>query len=522
MGTSNTRLSPRQKMINLMYIVLMAMLALNVSSDVLDGFTQVKEGLSNTNEDIEQRNASIMRALEAFSIQNPEKGTPWFQKALEVRKQTGDLYTMIDSLKSLIVIEADGYGANPDSMINRENLEAASAIMLDPVTLRGSNLRQSIDSYRDYVTSLIGDSLKRQSISRSLSTASVQRPGQLGKQLWEEYKFDNQPAIAAVTLLTKLQNDIKFAEGEALQNLYASVDAGDVRVNELNAFVIPDSRYVMRGGKYRAQIVLAAIDTTQRPTVFINGTRLGNDRGLYEVGTGSTGDFTYKGYLQVPHGDGTFSEYNFSSSYTVMEPSATVSATMMNVLYAGIDNPIAISVPGVDNSGVSASMSNGTLTRSGSGWVARPAKIGEEATITVTASVDGQSLNVGSTTFRVRKLPDPTPFIRYTDSQGASANYMGGGRGLPKGAIVQSAGLGAAIDDGILNIPFKVTGFETIFFDSMGNAMPEKSDGAAFSERQRQRIKGLKPRSRFFITRVQATGPDGITRELSPIEVLVQ
>ena len=108
MGASNSRLSPRQKMINLMYIVLMAMLALNVSSDVLDGFTQVKDGLVRTNDNIEQRNASIIGALEEFSLQNPEKGLSWFQKGLEVRQKTTEIYNLVDSLKVQIVKKVDG------------------------------------------------------------------------------------------------------------------------------------------------------------------------------------------------------------------------------------------------------------------------------------------------------------------------------------------------------------------------------------------------------------------------------
>ncbi len=521
MGTSNNRLSPRQKMINLMYIVLMAMLALNVSSDVLNGFSQVKDGLATTNENIEQRNASIIGALEAFSHTNPEKGLPWFNKALEVRRMTNDIYTTVDSLKQLIVIRADGDDGNVDDIVNREDLDAAAAVMLDPSNNRGSILRHNIDSYREYITSIVNDPVKSSSIKRSLSTEPVQRKGEIGQVSWEEYKFDNQPVVAAITLLTKLQNDIKFAEGEALQTLLANVDAGDVRVNELNAFVIPNSRNVMRGSKYSANIVLAAVDTTQRPNVFINGRQLPNDRGIYEIVTTATGNFDYKGYLEVPHGDGTVTRHEFQSAYTVMEPSATISATMMNVLYAGIDNPISISVPGVDNSGVSASMTNGSLTRSGDHWVARPAKIGENAKITVTASIDGQSLSVGTTEFRVRKLPDPSPFIRYTDAQGNPATYTGGGRGLPKAVIASAPGLGAAIDDGVLNIPFEVVSFETLFFDSMGNAMPEVSDGANFSPRQKSRFKSLKRGQRFFISRVKAKGPDGITRDISPIEVIV-
>lgn len=124
MSTSNNRLSPRQKMINLMYIVLTAMLALNVSSDVLNGFTQVEEGLTRTNTNVEQRNQAILNTLEAFAMQNPDKGQRWYDKALEVRRNTGALYHKIDSLKLLIVKEADGAGADVDNILNRDNLDA--------------------------------------------------------------------------------------------------------------------------------------------------------------------------------------------------------------------------------------------------------------------------------------------------------------------------------------------------------------------------------------------------------------
>jgi len=521
MGSNNTRLSPRQKMINLMYIVLTAMLALNVSSDVLNGFTQVEEGLKRTNSNVEERNAGILSSLEAFAAQNPDKGRRWFDKATEVRRVTAGLYNRIDSLKRLIVIAADGSDGDVDDIQNRDNLEAASVVMLSANKRRGAALRRDLDGYRTYIASLITDTIKRASIEKSLSTAPVLRQGTLGKQSWEELKFDNQPVVAAVTLLTKLQNDVKFAEGEALQNLLANVDAGDVRVNELNAFVIPQSRFVMRGGKYSANIVLAAVDTTARPEVYVNGAKLPNDMGLYEVNPGATGNFDYKGYLEVPHGDGTVTRHPFESSYTVIEPTATVSATMMNVLYAGIDNPISISVPGVPTGKVSASMTNGTLTRKGDHWVAHPQKVGDEAVVSVSAEMDGRSMRMAQTKFRVRKLPDPTPYIAYKDAQGNTAHYKGGGRGLSKSLLLAAPGIEAAIDDDLLNIAFKVLSFETVFFDSMGNAIPEVSNGAQFSQRQKDSFRRLSRGKRFYISRVKAVGPDGITRDLAPIEVIV-
>lgn len=520
MGANNSRLSPRQKMINLMYIVLTAMLALNVSSDVLDGFTQVHEGLSRTNDNVAQRNEVLYRQLEAFTALNPDKGQAWLDKATQVRLATEQIINLVDSLKLEIVHEADGPEGDPDNLLNREDLEAAAVVMLAPGNPPGERLRHRIDTYRDFISTFVPDSLKQANIANMLSTAPVKRAGTLTPQTWEEAKFDQQPVVAALTLLTKLQSDILYAEGEALSMIYSQVDAGDVRVNELQAYVMPQSRMVMRGGKYSANIVLAAVDTTARPTVYVQGKPLANDRGLYELTPTQTGTFSYSGFIEVTHGDGSVTRHPYESSYTVIEPMATVSATMMNVLYGGIDNPISISVPGVAMSDISATMSNGSLTRSGDHWVARPAAVGKDATVTVTANMDGRQVQMAQTTFRVRKLPDPTPFITFADAQGNSDRYRGG-KPFAKTLLLKAPGLEAAIDDGLLNTPFKVVSFETVFFDSMGNAIPEVSDGPNFSARQKQSFQRLQRGKRFYISRIKAVGPDGITRDLSPMEVII-
>ena len=276
----------------------------------------------------------------------------------------------------------------------------------------------------------------------------------------------------------------------------------------------------MRGGKYEANIVLAAVDTTQRPQIFIDGRELQGSDGIYQVGTSSTGVFDYKGWLEVTNPDGSTTREDFSSSYTVIEPMATVSATMMNVLYAGIDNPISISVPGVAMNDISATMTNGTLTRKGDEWVARPQTVGSEATVTVTATMDGSPVTMAATKFRVRKLPDPTPFIAFKDAQGNTDHYRGG-KPFAKALLLASPGLEAAIDDGLLDTPFTVESFETVFFDSGGNALLEVSAGSQFSPRQKQQFQRLTRGKRFFISRIRAKGPDGLTRDLSPMEVIV-
>ena len=516
-GNNVTKMSPRQRMINLMYIVLTAMLALNVSSDVLNGFSQVHDSLSRTNRTMTAKNEIQFSYLKDLYEQNPAKAGPWFAKGEELISMSSSLYSTIDSLKTEIAKQADGKKGDFNNLINQDDLEAAAVVMLNPSTNSGMLLRQKIEQYRDYVTSLIPDTLRRRAVMEMLSTTANPRQGTVGEMTWEEVNFDNMPAIASITMLAKIQNDIRQAESEALTNLISNVDIGDIRVNELSAYVIPHSTMLMRGGTYSADIVLAAIDTTQRPQIYIGGNKLNGN--LYQFTAGATGSHEYSGYIEVPRPDGTMERHPFSSSYTVIEPMATISPTMMNVLYAGIDNPISISVPGVPMNAVQATMTNGTLSRSGDTWIARPGKVGSEAEISVSATLDGRSQNVGSMKFRVRKLPDPTPYIAIKGADGAITHYKGTPKRISKAQLMNSTGLGAAIDDDILNVSYQVLSFSMIFFDSMGNAIPENSNGAAFSSRQLDKIKQLKPGKSFFISNVKATGPDGITRDISPMEV---
>ena len=519
---SLAKMSPRQKMINLMYIVLTAMLALNVSNDVLNGFSQVEEGLKRSNRTITARNMQIMAQLQAFYNKDPKNGLPLLNSGNEVRNATDSLYYYIDSLKVMIVKAADGPQGNVDNIQNRDNLDAANVVMLDPTTRRGTDLRMRINRFKNFMAKYLDDPDKLRNLEAALSTEPFKVKDDISNKTWEETLFENMPTVAAISLLSKLQNDVRYAEGEVLNHLLTltNTDLSQLKVNWIDAFVIPQSRVVMRGSKYQSQIVLAATDSTQRPTVYVNGARLSNNKGLYEVTTSSSGTFDYSGYIEVVGRDGVVYKRDFKSSYTVIDPIATVSATMMNVFYAGIDNPVSISVPGIGNGTVSASMTNGTLTKSGDGWIARPTQVGAECAISVSVDVDGVRTNVGTTTFKVRKLPDPTAYIAYHDAEGNVARYKGS-RPFPKGTLLNTSGIHAAIDDGLLNIEFSVVSFETIVFDSMGNAIPEVSAGSSFSERQKNSFRRLQRGKRFYISRIRAKGPDGITRDLSPMEVII-
>ena len=507
--------SPRQKMINLMYVVLMAMLALNVSSDVLSGFSLVEESLNRSTQNATQTNEGIYATFEEQMKANPTKVREWYEKAQAVREISSKLYNLAEELKVSIVKESDGEEGDIHNVKNRENLEAATHVMLAPGTGRGKELYEAINQYREAILKMVTDEQQQRVIASNLSTEVPQKGLQMGKN-WQEYMFENMPTAAAVTLLTKLQNDVRYAEGEVLHNLSGNIDVKDIRVNELNAYVIPRSQTVVQGGKFSAQIIMAAVDTTNRPTIYVGGKEFKNEHGIYETVCGSTGDFTLKGYIEMLNGSGERVKRDFEQKYTVVAPSATVSADIMNVLYAGYDNPMSVSVPGVPINQVNLTMTGGSLTSKGNGkYVARPTNVGGEAVFTVTAQTEGRTQEMGKFSYRVRKLPDPTAFIMDGD------NMFKGGK-LSKQALMNATKVSAAIDDGLLNIPFTVKGFEATFYDNMGNAVPLVSNDANFTDRQKSMIRSLGRGKRFYLSRIRAIGPDGVERTLNgSMEIIV-
>ncbi len=513
-GSSGNR--NRQKMINLMYLVFIAMVALNVSSEVLSGFVLVERSLTHTIEGSQQSNDNIMKGLSTAYAKNPSKAEPWYRKGLALTAYADSLYNEIDQLRLLIAQEADGKDANPNDVARKDDMNAPTTVMLNPLTRRGAKLRESIDAFRTYTTQMVRSDSRREHISEMLSTESA------GGLSWEQQIFENIPTIASLTMLTKLQSDIRSVEGDVLSDLVQNIDSGDLRVNKIAAQVIPRSQLVMQGSQYEASIVLSSYDSTRVPKIVVNGTTLPESAGgIYRVTASKAGTFPISGYIETELPDGTAVKQPFQSEYYVTEPFATVAPTMMNVLYAGINNPISIAVPGVPSQNVTATMTNGTLTRQGNGWVAKPAKIGTPAVITVMAKqADGRSTKMAETSLRVRALPDPLPYIQYTDANGATKRFKGGR--IAKRDLLTANGIGAAIDDDLLDVPYQVVRFQLLFFDSVGGVIPEVSNGPTFSTRQRDKIRNMAKGKRFFVSEVIARGPDGIERQIPAIEVIVR
>ena len=279
-------------------------------------------------------------------------------------------------------------------------------------------------------------------------------------------------------------------------------------------------------------MLMAAIDSTQQPQVYVNGQLVHSNK--ITLKAGAPGKHTISGYMLIKDLAGNVIRRNFAQDYWVtggpkpesyispdgmqktpaFEGMATIAADLMNVLYAGFDNPITISIPNTGQNEIQASMSGGALVSRGGGrFVARPTSVGNPVTISVSA----KGRKIGEYKFRVRRLPDPAPYIA-----------MGGDRfksgSLSKAALMSASGIHAAIDDGLLDIPFTVTSFRTVFFDNMGNAVPLASNGSQFSAQQKEQFRHLSRNKRFYITNVIVHGPDGTTRTLNGrnMEVIVQ
>lgn len=335
----------------------------------------------------------------------------------------------------------------------------------------------------------------------ALNTPTEEELGVKGKSLMEKVKRSllDEPRKG-----DEKKKDVKLVE---------------LNVSEMDAFVIPEKTTLYAGERFNSHVVMAAVDSTQRPEIYVNGSRLQAADGRYSFTAGGVGEHRFSGYILMKGKDGEEIRRNFSQKYTVLPVpnTATVAADLMNVLYAGYANPISISVPGVPANAISATMTGGSFVAKGNGrFVATPSAVGKDVTIHVTARDKGLVRSLPPFVFHVRKLPDPTAYIAM-----GTDRFKGGA--LSKGALMGATTIHAAIDDGLLDIPFKVLGFETVFFDNMGNAIPLASAGSNFSERQREEFRKLSRNRRFYISHIKAVGPDGITRNLpAAMEVIVR
>jgi len=517
-GVASNPNSPRQKMINLMYLVFIAMMALNVSSEVLKGFELVESSLRTSTENSTNRNEEVMANLDRAYRENEAKVREWYEKGVTVKVQSDALYNYIDELKLRIVQEADGAKGDVENIKQKENLEAASRVMLAPIVGEGKKLKERIENYRATMSDIVGDPGKRAIFESMLSTEA---PGKAGiiAQSWENALFDNMPVAAAITLLTKTQSDIRFVEGETLSTLITNVDVGDFRVNQVAAFVVPRSQIVTSGMPYEAQIVLAAVDSTKQPEYYLGETLLADNTILQ--GTSGTGDRVISGRVVA---DGQI--YPYEARYSVTESSATIAPILMTFLYESIDNDLRVALPGVPSGNITATLrGTGNIrqkdeNRNTNLWtVSGLSTSSESVEVVLTANVGGRTVSA-SEVFKVRPLPEPLPFIAYLDTEGRTRTFKGGN--IPKRNLIASTGISASVDDGLLNIPYRVTGFTMRTVDNRGISIPEISNSGEYTARQRDAIRDMPTGTRFYITDVKVLDPADRPITLTfPLQVVV-
>ena len=541
MSQKNCPESTRQKMINMMYLVLTAMLALNVASEVLESFRIIDSSLTQTLNNVNRKNSQIYNSFVAAYNENPTKVKEWKDKADQVKEKTRTLITKITDLKEELVMASGGIpkkDAGPDFvlltdepiMVNtkgdtllikkEDDLNNPSEIMI--FKKKGEDLRKSIEEYRGFLASFLEeDDPLRENIIKQLDTSdpkiNLKEGGE--KKTWEILHFESKPLIAVIALLSKMQIDVQNAETNVITTLYAQIDAASFKFNKLGARILPKSTYVLEGDQFEAQIFLAAEDTTpeNQPEIFVGNTKLAmrEGMGVYKVTANEVGTFKWKGLIKYKNPEGLTLSYPFESEYQVGRPSATISPTKMNVLYFGVPNPVEVSVPGVASENLSVTVSNGgRIEKSGNGFMVYPAKLdatGKSTSISVFATMNGEKRPMGSMPFRVKEVPPPLATV---------GNKNGGV--LKKEELLAEDGIFADLKDFDFDLKFKVTQFDITFSGASGFVTSYKGHGNKFTAEQKEQFKKLGQGSVIIIDNITARGDDGSNRPLSPISFKIR
>ncbi len=545
--------TPRQKMIGMMYLVLTALLALNVSKEAVEAFKLIDESLNKTILNFNVKNNLTYGEFDRAAAENAVKAGPWRNKAYEVKERSKEVFDLIQELKLEIVREAEKGHAEEvieGTVIHTREIEKIDDNNTPSEILIGSDnngkaygLKAAIEGYRSFLVETIDgkNANAEESILSSLNTDDFKnKDGAV--DTWEYHNFHTLPLVAVVAVLSKIQNDVKNAEAEAINFLYTMIDVGAFKFNKIDPVVIAKSNYVQQGSEYSAEIFIAASDTTQKPNIFVgeyettmvdgvpqyamkseNPEQVPTDesgRGIYTVKPTSLGDKKLEGLIQlVSPTDGSTVSYPFETEYQVALPTFVVSPTAMNILYIGLDNPIDISVPGVTPDKIRASISHGSLTRGRvrygnrtyrGAWVAKPPLGRNEVVIRVNSvKEDGTMQAHGNITFRVKKPPPPVAKIAGKKSGSISLQEL-----------TAQVGVAAEVEDFEFDIQHQVTSFK-VGVIARGLLAQEGSNSYRLTQAQKNLIAGLRRGSQIFFTEIKAVGPTGETLELPPMAFTV-
>lgn len=538
--------SPRQKMIGMMYLVLTALLALNVSKEIINSFMVIESGLISTNKGIDNKNGILYSQFELALLNDEKKAKPFYDKAMDIRKKSDELVKFIQELKSEIKTETQfGVGYTPeqkkigDTLSSRlidkpDDYDTPTHYMIgeDPanVTGKAAELKKKLNDHHKFLMAQLAPD-QQKDLENNLKTLETKEQWNQSEEKnvsWEWYNFYHMPVTAMLANLTRMQVDVKNAEGDVVNELLGSVSKNDFKFDTLAAKVVAPTSYVLSGDKYQANLFVAAFSTTQDPSIWlcdydsvtkqpkgpIDSTTVKVSRGIgtYEVAAGSVGLQTWKGLIRVKKPDNTWEAYPFKSEYIVAAPSAAVFLEKMNVFYIGVDNPISISAAGVAPGDLQPSITGGSMRPAGKpGSYIVTVSQGTKATINVGAKLNGVQKSMGSFEFRVKRVPDPVAYV---------GSIKGDGQ-MTKAELNSASGVFARMEGFDFDLSFSVVSF-VMSMNVNGVFVEKKGNGPAITPDMKSLLAGAKPGNKVFFEQVTVKGPDGSLRKIPGVNIKVK
>ncbi|MBC7744476.1 MAG: gliding motility protein GldM [Flavobacterium sp.] len=498
--------TPRQRMIGILYLVLLGLVALNVSDSILDAFKNLTDSLTTSTQNVQSGVDATFASFEATKLKDePVRAKPIYDRAKKASQYAGELETHIEDLKKLFIKEGDGFNENTGDVNKRDNLDISPRLMVNQK--RGNILKNKINETRTKLLGLL-DPKERSGVNFSLNAIDPKSRAGV-RRTWVETNFgDGIPLTAAITALSKIQADTKNAESEMVKKILGKMDQAVVNLDQFAAVAVAPTSYVIAGQPYTAEVFLTAYDSKSNPSISVGGSNLQvrDGKGAYSVNTGSEGIFSWIGTVRVKQTDGSVKEYRTAEQkYQVSRPSAVVSPDKMNVFYIGVPNPVSVSAPGIPKENLRVSMSNGSISGSNGKYTVSVSSAGATK-VNVSAEINGKTQNIGSSDFRIKRIPDP------------KAKFAGKTGGTLSSVIIKSQGaIFAILENFDFDAKFKVTRFNLVIAKPRADAVILQTNGNTLSAQMQAAMNGVTPGTRVIFDNIVAVGPDGTQRQLDGI-----
>ena len=495
---------PRQKMINMMYLVLTALLALNVSSEILNAFKTVNKSLETTNVTVNRSTETIIKSLQD-KLSDPitaERARKWYPKADSAVMFTKGIYDYIQGLKDRIISEASGDPKDPNTKYKEDNLDIPTRIMVEK-----GNGQKLLKMLTDYKKNLLAIDPAIDSEFKTTLPINLAQPKSYNRssRTWEGAYFHMVPTVAALTILSKFQNDVKTSENRVVAACHNKVGEVIVHYDKYAAFAATNSSYVMPGDEMEITAGVGAFSKAALPTVTIDGVSvpLEDDGAAHRKLNAATslGKHSVNVTVSFKDQEGKMRTETRPIEYTVGQSAASIALDKMNVLYIGVDNPVSVSTTGggTEQQQVSISGGGGVVKPLGGGhYAVRVNSVTDECYITV--SVNNKV--AGKSQFRTRTIPKAQAYVGGNES----------GANISAGAFIAQAGVGAGIKDFPFELKYNVTSFSISCDNDEGDVDVENCQGNTWSARAISLIKkDVKPGRTITVDNIRVLGPDGRT-----------